>query len=194
MTWTKLPDDFSERAAGLSDAAVRTHIDGLVWAMRRLTGGRLTERDIRRGCESQQVEAAVAELVAAGWWRRDPGGWLIVETMEHQPEPEVVEARRQAAAERQRRHRRRKAKIDSDPETAEQGPGESTPVTRDRPRDATRDSGRVGSGRVGDVAVRGRPDSRACVAVGCDRPPRRGCWTCAEHMAQEPVAARGGRS
>jgi hypothetical protein len=136
MTWTKLSDDFADDCAraGLSDAAVRTHVDGLVWTMRRQTGGRLDSLDVRRGLETADPQAAIAELLAAGFWVRDGEGYLIRHHMEHQPEPDVIRKRREKTAERVRRHRRRQAGMDS-------GMSECNAVTERVTR--------VGTGRVG---------------------------------------------
>lgn len=138
MTWTKLSDDFSDQCRDLTDAAFRTHVEGLLWTMRRETGGQISHRDLLRFAECADPETAVAELVAVGWWSTTPGGWQIQHHMEHQPEPDVIDARRRLAAERQRRKRRRYAKVDRQPSS------------RDDPRDDPRDPGRVGTGRDGN--------------------------------------------
>jgi hypothetical protein len=138
MTWTKLSDDFGDQCAELTDAAFRTHVEGLLWTMRRETGGRLAERDLRRFAECADPQAAAAELVHRGWWKpAADGGWLIVHHLEHQPEPDVIAARRAMAAERQRRKRRKAAQIDKEPSR------------RDDSRDDPRDPGRDGTGRDG---------------------------------------------
>lgn len=118
MTWLKLSDDFADECARfeLSDAAFRTHVEGLQWAMRRETGGRLTERDVRRFAEVDDPHGAVEELVAAGFWEPFAGGYRVVHHMEHQPEPDLIDRRRKLAAERVRRHRRKKAGLDQQPE------------------------------------------------------------------------------
>lgn len=166
MTWTKLTDELPDRAAraGVGDAAFRTHVEGLIWAMRRENGGLLDQRDIRRACETDDPDAAVAELVACGWWRPAGEGRVqIVENMDDQPEPDVIEARRVAAADRQRRHRRKLVKLDqpqssADATTDSSVTGHVTPL-----RDALPGSGRVGTGRdtrsterKGDVHARAR--------------------------------------
>ncbi|TCO22356.1 hypothetical protein EV652_110342 [Kribbella steppae] len=138
MTWTKLSDDFGDQVAGLSDAAFRTHVEALVWTMRRCTGGMLTDRDVRRFAESPDADAGVKELVALGYWTEEDTGYRIRHHMEHQPEPDLVERRRGQAAERQRRKRRRDA-----------GLVESHPSRRDSLSDDTRYPGRDGSGRDG---------------------------------------------
>ena len=146
MTWTKLSDDFGVQCAALSDAAFRVHVEGLIWTMRRESGGYLTVRDVVRLSESPHAEMAVVELVACGWWSVEGQGYQINHHMEHQPEPDVLARRRQLDAERQRRRRRNLIGI------------EAGPSRRDTTRDNTRDSGRVGSGRVGNdkSATKGR--------------------------------------
>jgi hypothetical protein len=114
VTWTKLSDDFTDDCAraGLSDSAVRTHVEGLVWTMRRESAGFLDHRDIRKAIETNNSAAAIAELIAVGFWQRLEHGWQIVHHMEHQPEPDLIARRRLLAAERVRKHRRRKAGLD----------------------------------------------------------------------------------
>lgn len=109
MTWTKLSDDFADECSSLSDAAFRTHVEALIWTMRRETGGCITMRDVRRFAESPHAEMAVAELVACGWWSIDGQGYLVHHHMEHQPEPDLIAKRRQDTAERVRKHRRKRA-------------------------------------------------------------------------------------
>lgn len=141
MTWTKISDDFPEDCArlGLSDAAVRTHLEGLVWAMRRENDGRLFTRDLVRLADTSDPTAAAAELVAVGFWTQLPDGWQIEHQMDLQMESEVIMARRRKDAERQRRKRLRAVGL-PDPEPD----GESLSrrdSERDTPRDDTRDPG-----------------------------------------------------
>jgi hypothetical protein len=151
MSWTKLSDDFGDHCAGLSDAAFRTHVEALVWTMRRETGGYINARDVRRFGESVHVDMAVTELVNCGWWSIENDGYRVNHHMEHQPEPDVIAARRHLAAERQRRKRRKAAGVTEDKSQRD--------VTRDNPRDPGRD----GSGRDGvTTAVREELDEDAC--------------------------------
>jgi hypothetical protein len=139
MTWLKVSDDFGDDCAraGLTDAAFRTHIEGLCWAMRRETGGRIDAIDVRRFAETERPSAAIQELVDAGFWTRTERGYLIVHHMQHQPEPDVIAKRREKSAERQRKKRRRDAGLTAD-----------TPASRrDSRRDDTRYPGRGGAGR-----------------------------------------------
>ena len=143
MTWTKISDDFSEQCADLSDAAFRTHVEGLIWSMKRESGGMITKRDVDRLAESEHAHEAVAELVERRFWTQLDNGYQIEHHMEHQPEPDVIAARRDLDAERQRRARRKKAGLDSTPSRRDV----TRDVTRDEMRDHPRDPGRVGSGR-----------------------------------------------
>lgn len=112
MVWAKLDDAYGDDCAPLSDAAFRTHTEGLVWTMRRVTEGRITQRDLRRFAETKDPDAAVAELVEIRWWEAHPDGdgWQIIHDMSYQRTRDQVEADRDAAAERQRRWRERHAK------------------------------------------------------------------------------------
>ena len=116
MTWTKLSDDFSDDCAraGLTDAAFRTHVEGLIWAMRRENAGYLDKIAVQRGIETPNVEAAISELVEAGFWEPTGNGWQIVHHMQHQPEPEVIARRRDQTADRVRRSRRKRAGLDDE--------------------------------------------------------------------------------
>ena len=145
MTWTKLSDDYADDCARvtLSDAAFRTHTEGLIWTMRRETGGYIEAREVKRFAESPHAEMAVAELVALGWWVIDGQGYRIEHHMEHQPEPDVIEARRKLSAERQKRHRRKKAGL---AEAAQSSPplGASPDPTRPDPGHASNHASRNG--------------------------------------------------
>ncbi|WP_210441507.1 hypothetical protein [Nocardioides xinjiangensis] len=114
MTWTKLSDDFSDECHTLSDAAFRTHVEALIWVMRRETGGHIEARDLKRFAESPHVDLAVTELVSCGWWSVEAQGYRIRHHMEHQPEPDLIAKRRELTAERVKKHRRKKAGLDQE--------------------------------------------------------------------------------
>jgi hypothetical protein len=61
MTFTSLSDDSADQSRRLSDAAYRTHHEGLVWSNRILADCQLTEADLSR-CHG--TAESVAELVA----------------------------------------------------------------------------------------------------------------------------------
>jgi len=116
MTWTKLGDEFADECAraGLSDAAFRTHVEGLSWTMRRETGGFLDKIDVRKAIETPNAAAAIAELLAVGFWQQTEHGYEVRHHMEHQPEPDLLARRREMTAERVRKHRRKKAGLDDE--------------------------------------------------------------------------------
>jgi hypothetical protein len=185
MTWTKLGDEFADDAdtARLSDAAVRTHIDALVWSNRRLLDGRIPKKDLPRFAFSLDAEAAMKELETAGWWNDDGDAWELAHHPEWQQSRKTVEQLREEARERQERSRRHKR---GDHSMCIRGrfcpDGAVTPVTRDKPsaeraqdpaslsRDVTRDQRREShqpdptrpvpkdKGRGGDGAVNGDAD------------------------------------
>lgn len=147
MTWLKLSDDYSDRTEYLGDAAFRLHTDALVAIMKREQGPHLTYAKVRRSTNVQgALNDALAELVGCGFWLERDGGYVVMEHMEHQPEPDVIAARRAAEAERQRRSRRKKAGLQPEPLSR-----------RDDMRDDARDfgSGRVGTGRNGENSLAG---------------------------------------
>jgi hypothetical protein len=109
MSWLKKSDDFAVECASLSDAAYRTHDEGLLWVMHRETGGRFPKQELRRFAETADPDAAVAELLACGFWLDHGYEYEVVHHMEHQPEPDVLAKRRAANADRNRRWRRRNA-------------------------------------------------------------------------------------
>lgn len=117
MTWLKLSDSFGDECADaeLSDAAFRTHVEGLLWTMRRESGGRLTARDVKRFAETNCPDVAVVELIRAGFWTETASGHAVVHHMDQQAEPKILAQRRKLAADRQRGVRRRKARLDPEP-------------------------------------------------------------------------------
>ncbi len=71
MTWTKLSDDFSDDCWDLSDAAFRTHVEGLVWSNRKLLDCHIDLGETRRFAKHEE---AINELLAARWWEPSPDG------------------------------------------------------------------------------------------------------------------------
>jgi len=77
VTWTKLSDNFSEECAGLSDAAFRLHLTGVLWTRRRRTSGWI-DGDALRSSAFPAAPQALAELLTRGyWWSDGVGGYLI---------------------------------------------------------------------------------------------------------------------
>lgn len=116
MTWVKISDDFADQCADLSDPAFRTHVEALVWTMRRETGGHISKREAHKLAETEHIEVALHELVATGWWSAVGEDYRINHHMDLQVEPEVIRRRRELDAARQRRARRRKAGLPEEDE------------------------------------------------------------------------------
>jgi hypothetical protein len=74
MTWTKLSDDFTDDIETLSDAAVRLHVEGLVWSNKKLLDLKIPKTDLRRFAKS---DAAIPELLAGEWWE-DEGDHFVI--------------------------------------------------------------------------------------------------------------------
>lgn len=109
MTWTKIGDEYSDWARGLSDAAFRTHTEALIWSNRRGLDLIISGRDLHRFAETMDPAAAVAELVASGWWEELPHGlaWYIgCHFPDWQVEKCVLEQRRKLHNQRQRKYSR----------------------------------------------------------------------------------------
>ena len=161
MTWVKLSDNYFEETESLSDAAARTHTDGLCFAMQRETGGFITESNLRKLAGTRNPRRAVKELVDCGFWAVEKGGWQIIHHMEHQPSTDEIKAKRNQDALRQKNKRRRnlglppvdaegnvadelhtESRRDSQAEsqresrtasgTGRAGPGDITPISRER--------------------------------------------------------------
>jgi hypothetical protein len=86
MTWTKLSDDFSDDCWELSDAAVRLHMEGLVWSNRKLLDCRLAKVEMRWAKRPDAAE----ELVAAGWWTDNGDHYIIRHHAVYQRSREAV--------------------------------------------------------------------------------------------------------
>lgn len=107
MTWTRLPDDFTDRPSVLSRSrsARLLHFEALIYCNRLLTDGALPERALPRISDSDDLDGDVAELIDAGLWTRVDGGWQV--DWSDQETAEVVEQRREDRNARQRRYNER---------------------------------------------------------------------------------------
>lgn len=166
MTWLKLGEEFPVELAKLhlSDAAFRTHVEGLSYSLDRESDGVLADTEVRRFAETTDYGAAVQELVDHGLWIRIDGGFRIVHHMEHQPTAAYLADERSNAARRKQREREKKALLAAgygDEETevilkqrglAPKGSKKSTShrdMGRDFTREMTRDPERSGTERNG---------------------------------------------
>jgi hypothetical protein len=115
MTWTRLSDDFTRRAAiaGLSDAAFRAHIEAYCYGNAEMTDGRIPSnpRLLRIALVATcDVDAAVRELLEAELWTQ-VGSDYQLDWSEQEPAERVRERKAQAAKrqadfkERQHKHK-----------------------------------------------------------------------------------------
>lgn len=176
MTWLKLGEEFTVEIANLdlSDAAFRTHVEGLAYATDRENDGIFTEREVGRFAESPDAGLAAQELVDKGVWQRRADGRLqIIHHMAEQPTAEYLRDKRQVETNRQRRFRETKALEAQGFSSTEieailqergiplpatdgkarkskaSGSNSTRDVTRDVTRDTTRDPERSGTERNG---------------------------------------------
>jgi hypothetical protein len=106
VTWTKLGEEWPDAARELSDAAFRTHVEALCWSNRRGLDLRIPKRDLKRFAETDNPDAAVKQLVTAGWWQDCGDTWFVgVQFADWQIESTVVAKRREASALTTRRSR-----------------------------------------------------------------------------------------
>jgi hypothetical protein len=76
VTWTKIGDEFPDECerVGLSDSAVRTHVECLCWSICLGIDGRMPARHVRRFAFSPAATAALDELVNVGYSSRAADG------------------------------------------------------------------------------------------------------------------------
>jgi hypothetical protein len=78
VTFTRLGDEFPAIAVGLSDAAWRTHVEGLIWSVNRGLDLLIPKRDVIRFAEtSAEIDDVMAELLDKGWWLEMPDAYDI---------------------------------------------------------------------------------------------------------------------
>jgi hypothetical protein len=107
MTWTKLPDDATDRTWDLSDSAYRLHIGALVHANRTLSDGVIPKARLA-GLVPRLDPAAVQELVGAGHWAEEGDTYRLVTFQDDQvTRDEVMRLRAQSKARQARLRRRR---------------------------------------------------------------------------------------
>lgn len=81
MTWSKFGTEYRDECAeaGLSDAAFRTHTEALMYLYGIESGDMHVKRQlVRKWAGSDNYQAAVSELVAAGFWNTAGNDWQVV--------------------------------------------------------------------------------------------------------------------
>jgi hypothetical protein len=109
MSWAKLDDDFwSHRKVDALEgnlAAIGLWTLALSWVAKQLTNGFIPERVLAK-LTGADVSLLARDLVAAGLWEEEPGGYRIHDFLEYNPDKETVERRRRANRDRQAEWRR----------------------------------------------------------------------------------------
>jgi hypothetical protein len=80
MTYAKFGSEFPDylAAAGLSDAAFRTHAEAIMWVYHvEAWDLRIPKYMLRRIAASIDWETAVKDLTTAGYWADDGDAWVI---------------------------------------------------------------------------------------------------------------------
>lgn len=163
MSWTKLSDDFVDRAdLAELDFADRWHYLAMIQLCSR--GGHLTGDlrmvDARRASDHPDPTAAIARLVSVGLLETSGASVRVVQIDQHIPPPSV----RQKAEADKLRKRRQRAHQAGDHALCIPDHCPSAPVTRDNrasvTRDVTRDpgTGQDGPGRDQRASARPRSD------------------------------------
>lgn len=102
MVWARFSDDWADQpqVISLSASAFRAYVESILYASRYTTDG-VVPADALKARDRR----AAAELVKAGLWQEQPGGWYAVPWREHVPPRADLNKARDHAAERQRRKR-----------------------------------------------------------------------------------------
>ena len=111
MPFTQVTDDWPDDPETLElDRSTRLlHIEALVWCNHWGRDGRLPRTAQSRVTDHPDVAAAIAELVAAGWWDVTADGWQLIKLQDDQMPAAEVRHRQALAKDRQRRNRKHKA-------------------------------------------------------------------------------------
>jgi hypothetical protein len=107
MPYATLDDNFPDhpKVAGLTDAAFRLHVAGILYCSRHLTDGLIAADEVPRLVRRYR-KTALDELVERGMWIDIIGGaYSVHDYLEWNDSRETVEKRRAAVAERKRRWR-----------------------------------------------------------------------------------------
>ena len=109
MTWVQFDDGFADHRnnAGLSDAAFRLHVAGILHCGRHLTDGLVDAEEVPRLVRRYR-RSALFELLSRGLWiaHGDPAAaYAIHDYLQWNPSRAKVMARREAAARKKRGQR-----------------------------------------------------------------------------------------
>jgi hypothetical protein len=138
MTWTKLPNSYSDdlASAGLTDAAYRTNTEAIQWLYHcEIRTGRIPKHIVRRFASSPDYEQAIKDLLALGYWADDVDTYtlieystVITESLEAQESRKASNKRAQQAY----RDKRKPVSADGDADvSADVGTGSDADVSAD---------------------------------------------------------------
>jgi hypothetical protein len=105
VTWTRLDDSWSERRdLGNLPVHVRWHYLAMIQFCSRTdrVDGLIRRRDAQRCSDVDDVDAALADLVAAGFLTTEGASFRVVEIDSHVPPPYVRKSAEQARVRKQR--------------------------------------------------------------------------------------------
>ncbi len=160
MPWSKLSDDFSDDLWTFSDRAFRLHVEAIVWSGRKLLDMRIPAVDLRRFARNAEtVEEDAAELVRAGYWKRDGDAYLIVHHSKYQRTREAV-INQQAA------NKANRAKAGKAPRSTRESKPCAVDPSHERSDESSEEMVGLGSVRYGSTQ-----EQLSSEAIAFDEPP-----------------------
>jgi hypothetical protein len=160
VTWTKLGDELVSESHRLSDAALRLHVEALIYSNSKLLDLLVPDAALRKIHDGRtDLLAVVAELEALAWWERRGPDWFIgLRWPEWQRSRAQVERDRKAGSERAERSRRHRTGDHSIclPASCSAAPTSGNAVTTAVTNTARLGELRDGSGRVGKERYKGK--------------------------------------
>lgn len=102
MVWARFSDDWADQplVIGLSATAFRAYVESILYASKYTTDGMVPTHALKA-----RDRRAASELVKAGLWQPNQGGWYAPLWQQHTPPRAELDKARAHAAERQRRRR-----------------------------------------------------------------------------------------
>lgn len=110
MSWVKLEDGFfnNRKIVSVSKDAKLVYLAGLCYAGGALTDGLIPGNAVAilaAQCDVKSAAKVAKELVAAGLWHEEDGGYQVHDYLEHNESSQNVRAKQDAARERMQRNR-----------------------------------------------------------------------------------------
>lgn len=114
MPWARLDDmlPVHPKVRGLSDSAFRLYVSAICWSNCNQTDGHIPSAQLQYVSDVRRARYCADQLVQAGLWETDEGGWRIHDYLEYQPSSAKVKHERELKRQRQERWR---AGVDASP-------------------------------------------------------------------------------